>query len=148
MEQEGHTIGLHSLQHKSAMIQTPSYTRWDFAKSLEIMEDLGIAVQYYRPPWGHVNWFTLWQMNAYGLKKVLWDVMAEDWKEDTDIEKMQYILLKKAENGSIICLHDGRGDGPVQKEAPLRMIKTLEQTIPVWIEDGYQFKTIAEMERR
>ena len=144
MEQERHTIGLHSMTHKSAMIQTPSYTRWDFARSLEIMEDLGILTEYYRPPWGHVNWFTFGQMKANGLKKVLWDVMADDWKESSTVEKMQYTLLKDAKDGSIICLHDGRGDGPVQKEAPLRMIQTLEQTIPIWLEEGYRFAVIDE----
>jgi peptidoglycan/xylan/chitin deacetylase (PgdA/CDA1 family) len=147
MAQEGHTVGLHSLEHKSAMIQTPSYTRWDFKKSLEIMEDLGIDVKYYRPPWGHVNWSTLQQIKNHGLQKVLWDVMVGDWEEDSDEEQMQYRLLKHAAPGSIICLHDGRGDGAVQNDAPLRMIETLKKTIPLWLEEGYSFKTIDEKYR-
>lgn len=147
MEQEGHTIGIHSMEHKSAMIQSPSYTRWDFAKSLEVMEDLGISTRYYRPPWGHVNWFTLRQAEKYGLHKILWDVMVGDWEEDSDEDKMQYLLLKHAVPGSIVCLHDGRGDGKVMNDAPLRMIETLRKTIPLWLEEGYLFETIDEKYR-
>lgn len=138
MAEEGHTIGLHSYEHRSAMVQTPGYTAMDFRKSIKTMERLSVRPSLYRPPWGHVNWFTLREIKRYGLKKVLWDVMAQDWEGDSDAQEMQYKLLKKAGPGSIICLHDGRGEN----HAPQRMIEALEKTIPIWLEEGYNFEAL------
>lgn len=143
MKEEGHLIGLHSLEHKSAMVQSPFYTNMEFEKSLKIMENLGINVKYYRPPWGHVNWFTLRNLKKYQLKKALWHVMAEDWEKDTTADEIQYKLLKRSGKGDVICLHDGRGKS---EDAPKRTIEALEKTIPVWREEGYQFKLIDEKE--
>lgn len=69
--------------------------------------------------------------------------MAEDWEEDTTEEEIQYKLLKRAGKGDVICLHDGRGK---KEEAPEKMIAALEKTIPIWLEEGYQFKLIDEKE--
>ncbi len=138
MKAEGHTIGLHSYEHKSAMLQTPSYTRSDFEKSINVLRKLGIEPVLYRPPWGHVNWVTLHMIRKYGLRKVLWDVMVQDWAKDSSEVLLQYKLLKRSREGSVICLHDGRG----RCSAPARMLEALEKTIPVWLEEGYQFKAL------
>ena len=101
---------------------------------------LGVTPIYYRPPWGHVNLATLRLIRRLRLKKVLWHVMVQDWKEDTSREEIQYKLLKRTGRGDIICLHDGRGsDG-----APGRMLAALADTIPVWLEEGWQFKRLDE----
>lgn len=140
MQQEGHLIGLHSLRHESAMVQTPCQTRRDLCESIEILKRLGVTPIYYRPPWGHVNLATLRLIRRLRLKKVLWHVMVQDWKEDTSREEIQYKLLKRTGRGDIICLHDGRGsDG-----APGRMLAALADTIPVWLEEGWQFKRLDE----
>lgn len=141
MRAEGHLIGLHSLKHKSAMIQTPKYTNMEFAKSMEIMETLGVKAKYYRPPWGHVNLVTLKNLKKHSLSKVLWDVMAQDWRKDITVDEIQYKLLKRTTAGDIICLHDGRG----VNDAPAKMIEALEKTIPIWLEEGYQFRKIDEI---
>ncbi|MEE0741757.1 MAG: polysaccharide deacetylase family protein [Emergencia sp.] len=140
MQAEGHLIGLHSLSHKSAMIQSPWYTENEFAANLSILKELGVQTEYYRPPWGHVNLWTLRCLKKYRLKKVLWDVMAQDWQEEISEEEIQYRLLKRTGGGDIICLHDGRG----KNEAPARMLAALEKTLPIWLEEGYQFKRIDE----
>lgn len=142
MRAEGHLIGLHSLRHKSAMIQTPRYTNMEFEKSLKIMNTLGVKTNYYRPPWGHVNLITLKNLKKYSLNKSLWDVMVQDWRKDITVDEIQYKLLKKTAAGDIVCLHDGRGEN----NAPARMIEALKNTIPIWIEDGYKFKRINEKE--
>lgn len=138
MRAEGHTVGLHSYEHKSAMLQTPAYTRSDFEKSINTLRKLGVEPVLYRPPWGHVNWVTLHMIKKYGLTKVLWDVMVQDWTADSSEVLLQYKLLKRSREGSIICLHDGRG----RCSAPARMLEALEKTIPVWLEEGYQFKAL------
>ena len=138
MQEEGHIVGVHSLNHRSAMVQTPEQTRRDLAESVEILSGLDVNVRFYRPPWGHVNWETLRQVKKMGLTKVLWHVMAQDWLEDITSEEIQYRLLKRTGRGDIICLHDGRG----KEGAPGRMLEALAATIPVWLEEGWQLRRL------
>lgn len=151
MKEEGHQIGLHSYGHKSAMMQSPRESVKDFRQCISVIKKLHINTNLYRPPWGHVNWIMLRQLSAAGMKKILWDVMAQDWKSDTDEETIQYKLLKRAQAGDIICLHDRQADSderwiPTESEEkilpPARMIAALEKTIPIWLEEGYIFETI------
>jgi len=68
--------------------------------------------------------------------------MAEDWEANTTENEIAEKLLKRVNPGDIICLHDGRG----RNEAPKRTILALEKVIPIFLEKGFQFKTIDEYE--
>lgn len=141
MEEEGHTIGLHSLEHKNALLNGPLYTSTDFKESLKIMRKLNINVKFFRPPWGHLNLSTVINLKKYDLKLVLWNVIIGDWKADITSDEISNRLIMKSKNKSIICLHDGRGEN----EAPRRTIEALEKTIPIWIKEGYEFLKIGEL---
>ncbi|QAT42964.1 polysaccharide deacetylase family protein [Aminipila luticellarii] len=140
MEREGHLIGLHSSRHQNGLWQTPGHTRADFERSEEIFRRLGIRTKLFRPPWGHINAQTLACVKQYGYKIVLWDIMAEDWRGGTTWQQIAEKLLRRTQNGDIICLHDGRG----KKDAPGRTIKALEEVLPVWISQGYTFARMDE----
>ena len=73
MEEEGHTIGLHSLEHKNGLLNGPIYTNKEFEESLKIMKNLNVNVKSFRPPWGHLNLTTIYNLKKYNLKLVLWD---------------------------------------------------------------------------
>ena len=141
MEEEGHTIGLHSLEHKNGLLNGPLYTSNDFKESLRIMKRLNINVKSFRPPWGHLNLSTIINLKKYNLKLVLWDVIIGDWKSDITSDEISNRLIMQSKNKSIICLHDGRGEN----EAPKRTIEALERTIPIWIEEGYEFLKVGEI---
>ena len=49
-KEEGHCIALHSLKHKNFMLQGIKETKLDLENSLNIMENLGVNIKYYRPP--------------------------------------------------------------------------------------------------
>lgn len=135
MVSEGHTIGLHSLEHKTALLVSHMYTKDDFRTSIEIMKRCGVDIRYYRPPWGHINLFTLKNIYQYNLKLILWNVMVGDWKKRATVEEIENRLLRDIDSGSIICLHDGRG----RDEAPKRTIEALKRVIPVLKDKGYEF---------
>lgn len=141
-KKEGHVIALHSLNHKNSMLQGPIATRNDLDKSIKIMKELGVNIKYYRPPWGDTNIYLLHKLKQEKLDLILWDVMAEDWEKATTSEIIADKLLKRVKNGSIICLHDGRGSNM----APKRTIEALRKVIPIFLEKGYIFKTIDEYE--
>lgn len=135
MAQEGHSIGIHSREHKSALFRGPFFLRRDFRGSLSTMAELGQTPVYYRPPWGQLNLFSFFYMKRYGLKLVLWDVMAEDWSKSATPMKIKEKLLKRVRPGSVICLHDGRG----AEGAPGKTLEAVDQVIPLLREKGYDF---------
>lgn len=142
MKCEGHLIGLHSLSHKNGMLQPPRSAWQDFAQAVNIMQRLGVPVQYYRPPWGHWNAVSLVQLHRYGMTPVLWDVMAQDWRGDFPAKTIEKRLLRRTTGGDIICLHDGRGEN----DAPARTIAALRRALPYWLSNGYQFETVMHHE--
>lgn len=141
MKKEGHLIACHSLAHKDAWLKGPKYTDIDFLQADKIYQSLEIKVDFFRPPWGRVNVCTLSNVKTYGYQLVFWDTMAQDWKKDATAKSISEKLMKRAKNGKIICLHDGRGTNA----APQQMIQALEQMLPLWIKEGYRFATVEEL---
>ncbi len=134
----GHLIGLHSLEHKNAMFYSYFYTKKDFEESVDIMRSLGIKPSYYRPPWGHTNIFTMYFARKYGLKIMLWDVMAEDWRGNTNAREISSKIVKRVGCNSIICLHDAGENSGGAKGAPRNTIEALKTAIPKLKEEGYE----------
>ena len=138
MKRNGHVIGLHSLSHKNGLIQPPLSACRDFSQSVAILQQLGIPPRYFRPPWGHWNMVSAAQAYRCGIRSMLWDVMAEDWRGDTTAAEIAYKLLTRTFDGAVICLHDGRG----KNNAPSRTIAALRQVLPQWLKAGYCFQTV------
>lgn len=141
MKEDGHLIGFHSLNHENEILQMPLRVKKDFTKGIDILKKLGVKVKYFRPPWGHFSLAGITQMKKMKLNVVLWDVIVQDWKADTDAETIAKKLLDKTLKGHIICLHDGRG----KNEAPKRTIEALRIVLPIWQSQGYTFKTVEEL---
>ncbi|WP_066503757.1 polysaccharide deacetylase family protein [Abyssisolibacter fermentans] len=135
MIKEGHAIGLHSLQHKNSWLKGYQYTKNDFKRSIEIMKKHRWNVEYYRPPWGHVNLYTLKYLKENNLKLVLWNVMVGDWSRFNSLEKIKKEILRQTKFGSVICLHDSRG----AECAPKRTIEALKTDIPILKDRGFNF---------
>lgn len=140
MQQEGHYIGLHSLNHKSAYLMLPSETKRDLMESKRILKELGTEVSGYRPPWGHLTPWGRKYAKENNLNVILWDVMTQDWQRNISSNEIGKRLKERSSSGDIICLHDGRG----RNHAPARMIEALEWMIPQWIEMGYSFRRVDE----
>lgn len=136
MKDEGHLVGIHSLQHKNALLRSKRFMKNDFMQSMHTMEEIGCKVQYYRPPWGHLNLWTLFFVRYWNLKLILWDVMAEDWSAKETAGSIEKKLLRRVFPGAVICLHDGRGAAG----APGRTLEALRTSIPALLEQGYVFE--------
>ena len=136
MKEEGHLVGIHSVQHKNAQFRSRRFVRRDLRRSIETMEGMGIKVHYYRPPWGHLNLWTLFFIRRLGLRLILWDVMAEDWSAMETAGTIREKLIRRVFPGAVICLHDGRGAAG----APGRTIEALGESLPLLISQGYSFE--------
>ncbi|RGD73754.1 polysaccharide deacetylase family protein [Anaerofustis stercorihominis] len=144
MKNEGHSIGLHWYEHKSAMLQTPRMTKDNMNSGINALKELGINTKLFRPPWGQFNLSMISEIKKNNMTPVLWDVMAEDWEEDTTTQIIKDKLINRVNNNDIICLHDGRG----KNKAPLKTIEALREMIPNWLNQGYTFKTVGEKYER
>ncbi len=138
---DGHVIGLHSLNHKNEIFQTPENTRKDFSESIEILKELGVQPKFFRPPWGHFSLAAIKEMKNANLNIVLWDVIVGDWKANIDARSIADRLLRETEKGDIICLHDGRG----KNDAPKRTVEALEIVLPIWKSQGFTFGRVDEL---
>jgi len=136
----GHRIGIHSWQHKNAMLYSYPYTKKDFENSHRIMVDLNIDTRLYRPPWGHINIFSNFFAKKYGMKIVYWNVMAEDWEAKATVETIYSKIMDRVKDGSIICLHDAGENSGGAPQAPIKMISGLDRAIGDLIKDGYRFE--------
>jgi len=137
---EGHMIGLHSLRHSCALVMGPSRTKKDVDESFAILQKLGVNVQYYRAPWALVNLAMKRRLASRGAKTIYWDVMAEDWRGNTTAKTIAKKLRRRVRNGSVVCLHDGRG----KNCAPVRTIEALKTVLPEWKKEGVRFLRIDE----
>lgn len=144
MQKEGHSIGLHSLEHRHAYVSSYSYMKYDFSESMELLKDLQCDIKYYRPPWGARNLFTGSFIKKHHLKMVLWDVIVGDWKASKTPEIIAKNILKKVFDGAIICLHDGGENYGGDKGTPFNTIDALKMVIPKLKEEGYEFVTVEE----
>lgn len=138
MRREGHFVGLHSLEHRSSLMNAPGYEVKALAESTAIFARLGLEITAYRPPWGHSNLALLQQLRQRGIRLVLWDVMAEDWQACATAAGIAEKLLLRTRGGDIICLHDSHG----APGAPERTIQALEIVIPQLLARGYVFETV------
>ncbi len=136
MAEEGHLVGIHSVQHKNALFRGREFIRTDLKESVETLEDMGCKVDYYRPPWGHLNLWTLLFIRYWNLRLILWDVMANDWSALETAESIKEKILNRVFPGAVLCLHDGRG----KAGAPERTIEALRESIPILLEQGYSFE--------
>ncbi|MTI71139.1 MAG: polysaccharide deacetylase family protein [Firmicutes bacterium] len=139
--EDGHNVGVHSYNHKSAWLSLPNKTKKDFYKSIMTFNKLGEDVKYFRPPWGTFNLLTKYYANKCNLKTILWTKNAKDWRKSTSSEDIINRLLKDIKNGDIIVLHDCNG----KKDTPANVLKALEVVIPKLKKEGYKFVTIDEV---
>ncbi len=144
MRKEGHCIALHSLEHRHAFLNTYSYMKQDFNKSLQILQELGCNVHYFRPPWGVRNMFTKSFIKKHGLQMVLWDIMAGDWKRGSTPQMIAKRIEAKVFDGAVICLHDACDKYGGAIGSPLHTIDALKTLIPKLKAEGYEFITVED----
>ena len=138
----GHEIGNHSDSHPLCCFRAASFIRDDFARAQQTIQDtLGVTPTLLRAPFG-VRWFGYRGMQEkLGLLGVMWTVIGLDWKlSPADICGR---VLSAASNGSIMCLHDGRGcNSRPDVRASLEAVKRI---LPALLERGLSFETVSQI---
>jgi peptidoglycan/xylan/chitin deacetylase (PgdA/CDA1 family) len=140
--QAGHEIGNHSYGHRLFCFRSIRFIERDLRRAQQaIAECAGAAPAWFRAPFG-ARWFGLGQaQRRLGLTGVMWTAIGYDWK--LKAEAVAGRLTAGVSNGSILCLHDGRGllVGP-DIGATLEAVRRL---VPVLLDRGYRFETVSRL---
>jgi len=136
---EGHLVGLHSLEHRDAWRKGPFYQNRELACGLALLEGLCCKVSFYRAPWGHLTLASLFLAKKHRLKILLWNVMVQDWEKESTSQRVLDRLIKRTKNGSVICVHDSGCGKTAVEGAPAQTAVAISQFIPLMLENGYEF---------
>jgi peptidoglycan/xylan/chitin deacetylase (PgdA/CDA1 family) len=138
----GHELGNHTDSHPRLDFKSPRFIYREMAAAQEtIQETTGVNPRWFRAPYG-VRWFGVGPaQQLLGLRGVMWTVIGRDWRWPA--ARVSDLVLNRAANGGIICLHDGRG----VRTAPdiSATIEAVEYTIPRLQERGFEFLTLTQI---
>lgn len=140
MIQEGHTIGNHTVNHKSM----PSLNLEEMKKEVmnlhtTIYEKFNYEMKYIRPPKGEYSEKSVAYCNSLGYTTVMWSFAYDDWDESKQgrEEYAKKKILDNIHNGAVILLHGNSKDNTNVLDTCIKEIKNM----------GYQFATLDEFER-
>ena len=152
VRQAGHEIGNHSHTHPNFALRPRAFIHDEFARAQEtIAETTGQPPTLLRAPYG-VRWFGFGTMQQQlGLQGVMWTIIGQDWRLPADAIAAR--ILSRAQDGDIICLHDGRGtlrgtlkeDAGVEHAVRKSTVEAMRRILPDLIEKGYHFETVTQL---
>lgn len=139
MDEEGHMIGVHCMQHTQLTKETvqDSVEQLRTTKQMieEILKEKQRRIEYVRPPFGAWNEELDDAVRTeLSMEPVFWDVDSLDW-ELQNTGKIVRKVVQNTENGDIILMHD---EFKTSVEAALEIIDNL-------MAKGYTFVTVDEL---
>jgi peptidoglycan/xylan/chitin deacetylase (PgdA/CDA1 family) len=142
VQSAGHELGNHSDSHPLCCFRPAAFIQDDFARAQQTFQDtLSLTPSLMRAPFG-VRWFGYRAMQQkLGLLGVMWTVIGLDWK--LPAQAVCDRVLRTVRNGSIICLHDGRGC--TAKPDIGNSLEAVKRIIPALLERGYYFETVSQI---
>ena len=134
--QAGHEIGNHTYSHPRLITCSAERIRQEIADTQKALEDAtGKNPRLFRAPYG-LKWFGLRPaLEEFGLTGVMWTTICYDWEWEAD--EIAELVLDKAANGAILCLHDG--DRVKEKVDRRHTVKALQHFLPRLYERGFRF---------
>ncbi len=113
----GHLLGNHTMSHPNLSVQRAARVRQELADCNARLEDIaGVAVRFFRPPFGKRRPAVLRIARELGLTPVLWNVTGYDWNPigaEGIVKNLDAGLARNRKLGrsSNLLLHDGSHRG-------------------------------------
>jgi len=101
IKSQGHAVCSHGWYHRTYRMTPLSHANEQLFRSLKLLE-----TNYYRPPYGKIDPFSLYRLRKAGVKTILWNVDPKDYDPQETQETMIIRLSKRIRPGDIILLHD------------------------------------------
>ena len=103
----GHDIGCHGYHHRNHLSRGVVETRHDLARAGATIEDAcGVAIRFFRPPYGVFNAASWSACAGLGWQRVLWSRWARDWEERATADSIARGSTNGLVDGEILLLHD------------------------------------------
>lgn len=113
----GHEVGNHSYSHPIYLYHSMRETRRQLEHTQQVIADvIGVQARYARPPCGVRTPAYFRIAHRLGLRTVQWTNAGFDWKKRTP-SRIAFDVLRYAEAGSIILLHDGDSENRDDRSA-------------------------------
>jgi peptidoglycan/xylan/chitin deacetylase (PgdA/CDA1 family) len=143
----GHEIGNHSQTHANCAFKHPQFIADEFTRAQDaIAHATGTLPTLLRAPYG-VRWFGFREMQQrLKLTGVMWTVIGRDWRLSGPQIAARVLAppdRDSANDGAIICLHDGRGTHP--NPSIHSTLDAVRRIIPALLERGYHFETVSTL---
>lgn len=138
----GHDIGNHTDSHSPLYFKSPGFIYSELASAQQSIQQItNTNPRLFRAPYG-VRWPGLRNaQEKLHLTGVMWTAIARDWKSPA--AGISRILLKHAQNGAILCLHDGR---ELTVKPDIRAtLEAVELVLPVLKDRGFSFETVSQL---
>ena len=138
----GHEIGNHTDSHPRLDFHSPDFIYREIALAQDTIRQIaGATPRLFRAPFG-ARWFGLrYAQRRLQLLGVMWTVIGHDW--EWPAHRIHQLLLRRAANGAIICLHDGRR---VERSPDIgATLDALEVAIPELKARGFRFETVSQI---
>ncbi len=148
----GHEIGNHTFSHPRLCprlgwppnLLSPYTIYNEFARTQKVLEtEVGVSPRLLRAPYG-LRWFGMRTVQRrFKLKAVMWTVIGRDWVLPS--RAISERVLKAANPGGIICLHDGRDIQPNPDIS--ETLEAVRHIVPALRDKGYTFETVSDLLR-
>ena len=146
MTAEGHTVGLHAFRHRDFLKLTEEEKRKDLEQGKNLLHDItGKNPVYWRPPHGFRDFSVMETAAAQNLTVVNWSVIPRDWT-GIDSQEIFRRVMDKAEDGSMVLLHDG--DSPGYKASRQATVDAVTPLIDSLWEKGYHLVSLEEYQEK
>ena len=133
MRREGHAVGYHGASH----------TAWWFLSRFQRGVEMNPAILpltqgspfegdlplLLRPPFGRFDYAAVATAEELEAQLILFSLVVSDWKEGVSVSQISERLLKNAQPGDIIALHDGGINGQL-------LPRVLDTVLPLWTYAG------------
>lgn len=140
MIDDGHTIGNHTVNHKSM----PSLNNEQIKEEvmnlhMAVCNKFNYEMKYIRPPKGEYSESSVNYCNTLGYTTVMWSFAYDDWDENKQgrEEYAKKKILDNIHNGAVILLHGNSKDNTNILDYCIKEIKNM----------GYEFQTLDNFER-
>ena len=135
LQEAGHDIANHSLNHAQLSGLSGDSLKNDFAESNKIFKEvLGKTPKFMRPPYGSYNDEVLATAREYGQIPIYWSIDTNDWRKYST-ETMVETIKSEMSDGAIILMHEGKSN-------TLEALPTIIQTIR---DMGYEIVPLSEL---
>jgi peptidoglycan-N-acetylglucosamine deacetylase len=103
----GHTAALHGYRHRNMLRLAPSTFVDDLERGIAVVEDaVGLRPELYRPPYGIFSYPGMVEVQARGLRSLLWSRWGHDWRAGRSGAEIASEVTRDLDSGEVLLLHD------------------------------------------